>query len=108
MNNYKIVNLCNVSILFLGNTYTVYTLPEPRYDRLAVHSSRNYFGFRVKTCMDAHVALMPLLEPQLEQYYEIVIGGYSNTFSDIRKVGAEPSVVVHVPTTSVCSCDSFR
>ncbi len=97
-------------LLFPGNTYTIYTRPDHDYGRLAVHSSHKYFAFRVRTCMDAHVGLMPFMEPQLAQYYEVVIGGYANTKSDIRKIGSDGSstILASADTPSILSCDSFR
>ncbi len=96
---------------FTGNIYTVYTEPDYNYERLKVYyppSVNNYFVFRVRTCMDAFVGLKPLLESSDDYtFYEIVIGCYGNTYSDIR-LPSEDMVVAHVDTPSILSCYSFR
>ena len=58
----------------------------------------------IKACKDAHI-LISEVPNNRDRGYEIVLGGYDNKNSDIRKNGQR---VAHMGTPQLLSCDSFR
>lgn len=57
---------------------------------------QEYIVFQVEACSDCHVALSPTLGVDyVETYLDLVIGGWENTQSQIRKViGSSTSTVL--------------
>ena len=77
----------NLVFKFTGNKY--HLLTRDAYDanvyRKNVISPREKsFVFGVKACNDAHLALTAIAGDPTQKTYEIVIGGYGNTRSEIR------------------------
>jgi len=66
----------------------------------------NYLTFKVRTCNDAHVLLASTITDITSNAYEVVLGGYDNTKSDIRQ-GAHGPILVQVDTPNICNCDMF-
>ncbi len=56
--------------------------------------------------MNGHVGLLPPPE-STEHYYEIVIGGYANQQSEIRR-WPSPGIPVAVITPNILNCDQYR
>ncbi len=90
----------------LGNTYYVKTPADDTFKTARIYSNYTYFVFGVRTCMDAHVGLLPPTG-STESYYEVVIGGYSNSRSDIRR-WPDVGIPVHVQTPNILNCDQYR
>ena len=66
----------------------------------------NEIQFGVKGCNDAHILLSNnLYDSTSENIYEIVIGGYSNTLTDIRH--GHDGIVLQVSTPQIMKCDQF-
>lgn len=55
------------------------------YDYLWLSTHKEHFTFTVMACHDAHVALATMPDDLSSALYEVVIGGYKNQRTDIRK-----------------------
>ena len=66
----------------------------------------NYQNVKVRTCNDAHIALMSSTSVEVGSLYEIVIGGWSNRQSCIREQKQGPCEI-KVDTENVLDCDNF-
>ena len=64
----------------------------------------NEIQFAVKGCNDAHILLSNTLH-ETSDVYEIIIGAYSNTATDVRR---NTEVVLHKSSPDVMKCDQFR
>lgn len=90
-----------------GNTFSVFTNNEYRFNYTWLQPTGNHLMFNVRTCDNVHVLLSTaLMNVSAEMSYEVVIGGYDNTISDIRK-GAHGPIVVQVDTPNILKCDEF-
>lgn len=74
------------------------------YDTLwLLQSQKSYVKFGVKTCNDAILALSANMTTSINTW-EVVIGGYNNTQSDIRPgFGQPPAVSTSTPAILNCS-----
>ena len=66
----------------------------------------NYLTFKVKSCNDAHILLSNAVQDLSNNAYEIVIGGYENSLSAIRR-GSLGANVVEASTPNIMNCDTF-
>ncbi len=82
----------------------LYTYPDFVYERIMLHTTNVYITFTVRTCEDAHIGLFELVGD--DRFYEIVIGGYANSRSDIRKQPLS-GVVAYAETPYICNCDEY-
>jgi len=90
---------------YLGDVYTAFTLSDYRYDYAWFQPAYKYVEFKVRACNDGHILLATSLND--ETYgYEIVLGGYGNTASDIRR-GSHGPILVQANTPDIMSCDEF-
>uniref|UniRef100_X2B7D1 Farnesoic acid O-methyl transferase domain-containing protein n=1 Tax=Capitella teleta TaxID=283909 RepID=X2B7D1_CAPTE len=67
--------------------------------------------FRVKACSDAHIAVAPTSGVDLtEAFYDIVLSGWENTRTQIRRVqnGLREDVSEPIDTTGLLDCDHFK
>ena len=73
---------------FLAVVYSleIHTPPERAYTRLwRSLLERDFFVFRAKACHDAHLALSEIPGNLEVRTYEIVIGGWGNMFTALRR-----------------------
>ncbi len=92
---------------FTGDTIKITTPDEYKYESLSIRTTHRNFVFRVRTCMDAHIKLLPDEVSGIDDYYEIVLGGYGNTQSDIRKP-LSGGVQASAQTLNILNCEQFR
>jgi len=88
-----------------GDVYTAFTLSDYRYDYAWFQPASNYLEFKVRSCNDAHILLTTSLFDETDGY-EIVVGGYGNTASDIRR-GSHGEILLQVYTPDIMSCDEY-
>jgi hypothetical protein len=91
---------------FAGNIYTVYTDNDYRYNYGWILPIRNHLAFKVRTCSDAHVLLSSSLDMTGTTSYEIVLGGYNNLYSDIRR-GLQGSILTQAYTPNIMNCNEL-
>lgn len=89
----------------VGDTYSVFTQSDYRYDYTWVQPTGSSVEFRVRTCNDGHILLSSSLL-DVADGYEIVLGGYDNTRSDIRR-GSHGTILLQVETPDIMNCDEF-
>lgn len=65
----------------------------------------NYLTFSVRTCDNAHLMLSAEMLDTTNAY-EIVLGAFSNTKSDIRR-GSHGPPLVQVDTPNIMKCDEY-
>jgi Farnesoic acid 0-methyl transferase len=65
-----------------------------------------YLAFKVRTCNDAHVLLSSSLDMSGLTTYEVVLGGYDNMYSDVRR-GSQGSIVGQAYTPNIMNCDEL-
>lgn len=94
-------------VLLAGNTYSVFTNNDYRFNYTWLQPAANHLAFNVRTCDNVHLLLSTsLMNVSSEVSYEVVIGGYDNTISDIRR-GAHGPILVQVDTPNIMKCDEF-
>ena len=74
-------------------------------------TQRDYFVFKVRACSDVHVAVAPTPGVEREEaYFDIVISGWDNTKTQIRRVlnGQRSDASPPVNTTGLLHCDHAR
>lgn len=95
---------------FAGNYFTAYTNDENIYYNdtwYALEASVTKISVRVRACHSARLSLAQTLHDQSSNAYEVVIGGYDNTLSLIRKqVGGD--IEASSETPGILSCDRMR
>ena len=64
------------------------------------------FVFKVKACNDAHVQLSQVMANLDTNLYEIVLGGYKNTKSDLRD-GRQGAILDQANTPNILHCDKW-
>ena len=77
--------LSRIPFLSPGNALRMYTPVGDTFDRYLLYLAKPYVTFRVRACESASVTLMP--DPQGTWWidgYQIVLGSYANTKSEIR------------------------
>ena len=80
----------------------IWLKPRERYNPTHTHVTAN-----IKGCNDAHFLISEKLYDVSDlEAYEIIIGGYSNTRSDIRLMGNETKVTAE--SIDVMNCNEFR
>ncbi|XP_067655796.1 uncharacterized protein 5-like [Haliotis asinina] len=83
-------------------THTYHSL----FDHGIKRRHHDFFTFKVKACGDAHVALQTNYQNSNLQMYEIVLGGWSNTRSVIRRC-AQCTILTSYQGTMV-SCSQYK
>ncbi|XP_078573549.1 uncharacterized protein LOC144860254 [Branchiostoma floridae x Branchiostoma japonicum] len=86
--------------------YTGYSTTSYRYQWHQPEIQGSVFKFSVKARNDAHIALSPH-NGDSDPMYEILIGGWGNTWSAIRRRKQGPSMV-EVRTSNIVSSSSYR
>lgn len=85
----------------------MFTNNDYRFNYTWLQPSGNHLAFNVRTCDNVHVLLSTaLMNISGDASYEVVIGGYDNTISDIRR-GAHGPILVQVDTPNILKCDEF-
>ena len=91
----------------VGNTYSIFVNIEYRFNHTWLQPIGTHLTFSARACDNVHVLLSTaLMNVSAEASYEIVIGGYDNTMSDIRK-GAHGQVVTQASTPNILNCEEF-
>ena len=90
-----------------GNTYSVFTELDYRYSYAWFQPIYSYFTFKVRTCDNAHILLSTAINDlSPASSYEIVIGAYQNTMSDIRR-GPHGEILAQADTPNIVNCDEL-
>jgi hypothetical protein len=76
-----------------------------RYDYAWFQPTSSFAEFKVRTCNDGHILLATSLFDETKGY-EIVLGGYDNSRSDIRR-GSHGQVLQQADTPDIMNCDEF-
>lgn len=80
---------------------------EYRYNYTWIQPRNRHLTFKIRSCDNGHILLSnSLLDVTENAAYEIVLGGYNNTFSDIRR-GAHGPIVASANTPNIMNCDEF-
>jgi hypothetical protein len=95
-----------VVFLFAGNIYTIYTDNDYRYNYGWILPVYNYLAFKVRTCNDAHVLLSSSVDLTATVSYEVVLGGYDNLYSDIRR-GPQGAILSQAYTPNIMNCNEL-
>jgi hypothetical protein len=88
-----------------GDIFVAFTMSDYRYDYSWFQPLNFYVEFEVRTCSDGHILLGTYLFDETNGY-EIVLGGYDNTKSDIRR-GSHGPILLQVDTPDIMNCDEF-
>lgn len=88
-----------------GNVYSLFTDSDYRYTYSWLLPVENYLTFKVRTCNDAHLLLSSSRDLN-GPTYEIVLGGYDNQWSDIRR-GPQGEALAQAYTPNIMSCDEL-
>jgi hypothetical protein len=88
-----------------GDEYTAFTLNDYRYDYTWFQPVNYFVEFKVRSCNDGHILLATSLGDDAHGY-EIVLGGYDNTKSDIRR-GSHGEILKQVDTPGILNCNEF-
>lgn len=95
------LNLFEQYIIFViaARLYWFFTSTTYEYNKYQYHISElTWIAFQVMTCNDAHIGLFDSYMMQDTYMYEVVLGGYTNTRSSIRRVRyGEDKVSVRLP-----------
>ena len=84
------------------------TPPVNAYTTLwLLQSQKSYVKFGVKACNDALLALSAQMDSSIFTY-EVVIGGYNNTQSDIRPGYSQTPPSISASTPGILSCNETR
>ena len=95
-----------------GNYYTLLTYEGDSYFdslwfELPFYDLEAFVMFRVRACDTARVALSAFHGNTNSQTYEIVIGGWGNTRTVLRR-SVKGSIVAEAETIDIVHCDYFR
>lgn len=77
-----------------------------RYNYTWLWPASNYLTFKAKSCNDGHILLSTSVLETGNSSYEIVIGSFDNTKSEIRR-GSHGAALVSVETPSVMNCHEY-
>jgi len=97
--------VCLMCSICLGDVYTAFTLSDYRYDYTWFKPASYYVEFKVRSCSDGHILLGTSLSDETNGY-EIVLGGYGNTVSDVRR-GSHGPILRQANTPDIMNCDEF-
>ncbi|ELU12989.1 hypothetical protein CAPTEDRAFT_114549 [Capitella teleta] len=90
-----------------GEWQVLHVQGEPTYNYTWFVTERTSISFKVKTCADAHLALSTDPMDVSTNTYEVIIGGWENTRSSIRRgIGGDQLQTASTP--DVLSCDELR
>ena len=73
--------------ILVGNIYELHTPDDGAgqvYDYNIITTRNEMLSFSVKACNDAHILLQSVPGSTQAKSFEVVLGGYNNTRSDIR------------------------
>ena len=85
----------------------MFTDSEYRCNYTWLQPTQNYLSFKIRSCDNGHVLLSTsLMDVSETAAYEIVLGAYENTISDIRR-GAHGEILVQANTPNILNCDEF-
>ncbi|XP_046356480.2 uncharacterized protein LOC124135256 [Haliotis rufescens] len=87
------------------NTYTFQQIPASRLRKITGGTSS--IVFLVKACHDANIALHTRPNTTDTDAYEIIVGGWTNTFSCIRRCFFCP-LIDSYKESSILSCHEYR
>lgn len=96
--------------MFSGSSFSVSTPASHTHTSVQIEPVSQEVVLRVMACKDAHIALMTtsrVADQPLDPYYEIVLGGYNNQKSDIRKPG-NGGLMAQVETPDILNEFEYR
>ena len=85
-------------------------MTDDSYDYYRYHkivTGQTSFGVGIQSCSDAHIGLSEIPGLSSLNMYEIVIGGWSNTKSVIRR-GRQGAIEVETSTPDILNCNSMK
>lgn len=89
-----------------GDIFTIFTENVYRYNYTWMYPVNKYLTFKVQSCNDGHILLSNSIGETGSSSYEIVIGGFDNTWSEIRR-GSQGPALVSVETPSIMYCQEL-
>ncbi|XP_071104952.1 uncharacterized protein [Haliotis cracherodii] len=95
-------SLSQRAIFSTSSTHIYHSL----FDDGVIKRSHTSLTFKVKTCGDAHVALKTLYQNSDTQMYEVVLGGWRNSKSVLRRCAQCDSLVEY--SGGVVSCSQYK